>query len=197
MTLVFVESMDPTTLKVEQITLQKSSNAGIAEAHTLSASDFTTAVVGVENMVKLNIVDLNEMKAKGIGLTKVASYLTMTAEAVKDMADKHIEALPSSKPQWSSCKTATKPAKTDHAHSASTTSSSWQPALLISTRAAPGALVAALVSIKLRHAALLWGKRPGRILCALIARLAMLASNCRRTALGKLLPGAERAKPTA
>jgi hypothetical protein len=94
-TLVFVESMDPTTLKVEQVTLQKSSNAGIAEAHTISASDVTTAVAGVEIVVKLNIVDLNEMKAKGIGLTKEASYLTMTADAVKDMADKGIEALES------------------------------------------------------------------------------------------------------
>ena len=79
----FYETIDISTLRYDQISLQQSSNTSVY--HTLTGGYLLTLDDDTSVAFNLTLPDLNRVKALQIGLTKATTWLTLTSSTINDM----------------------------------------------------------------------------------------------------------------
>ena len=88
LTLNFYETIDISTLKIDQITLQQSSNSLIS--HRLTSGYVVSLEDDTSVTFNLTLPDLNRIKALQVALNPATTWLTLTNETIKDMNGRRI-----------------------------------------------------------------------------------------------------------
>jgi hypothetical protein len=92
LTLSFLETMDVSTFKVDQITLQTSASAVYANGASLTAHTLTETAPpkpsadGLSVSVHLTDTDMNILTVKGVGRSTAAAWIVVTNLMISDMA---------------------------------------------------------------------------------------------------------------
>ena len=88
LTLNFYETIDISTLRIDQISLQQSSDSLIS--HTLTDGYVVSSMDDTSVKFNLTLSDLNRIKALQIALLSATTWLTLTNDSIKDMNGRRI-----------------------------------------------------------------------------------------------------------
>ena len=95
LTLSFSESVNASSLDVTQIALQPATNLS-SPSFIFSSSSFTSSDSGTVLIVSISLFDLNEIKRETeLAINNVTTSISITEDAVKDMNENPILAIPS------------------------------------------------------------------------------------------------------